>query len=136
MAFLPNSSRAYVSTENDGAVTVVDAVKHEAIQTITLGERGVIKPMSVLLSPDGATLYVSTGRGHKLFVIDTASNKITSSLEVGERPWGIALSPDAKTLFSANGPSNDVSVVNLGSLSVTKKVKVSDGPWGVVALPN
>jgi YVTN family beta-propeller protein len=92
--------------------------------------------MSVLLSPDGATLYVSTGRGHKLFVIDTATNKVAASFEIGERPWGIALSPDSKTLFSANGPSNDVSMVNLGKLSVTKKVKVGDGPWGVVALSN
>jgi YVTN family beta-propeller protein len=90
--------------------------------------------MSVLISPDGATLYVSTGRGHKLFVIDTATNKVTASQEIGERPWGIALSPDGKTLFSANGPSNDVSAVNLSSLSVTKKVKVGDSPWGVVAL--
>ena len=79
--------------------------------------------MSVLLSPDGATLYVSTGRGHKLFVIDTATNKVTTPFEIGERPWGIALSPDAKTLFSANGPSNDVSVVNLATSTVTKKSK-------------
>lgn len=136
VAFLPDNSRAYVNAENDGTVTVIDAVKHETIQTISLGTPGVIKPMSVLLSPNGATLYVSTGRGHKLFVIDTATNKVTASAEIGERPWGIALSPDAKTLFSANGPSNDVSVVNLSSLSVTKKVKAGDGPWGVITVPN
>ncbi len=57
VAFLPDSSRAYVSVENDAAVIVVDTAKHEAIQTISLGQPGVIKPMSVLLSPDGATLY-------------------------------------------------------------------------------
>src|SRR5438045_1689030 len=56
VAFTPDGSRAYVSAENDAAVTVVDAIKHETIQTISLGERGVIKPMSVLLSPDGASL--------------------------------------------------------------------------------
>lgn len=135
VAFLADISRAYASAENDGAVTVIDATKHEAIQTITLGERGVIKPMSVLLSPDGATLYVSTGRGKKVFFIDTATNRIKTSLEVGDRPWGIALSPDAKLLFTANGPSNDVSVVDLATISVTKKIKAGDGPWGVVTLP-
>jgi YVTN family beta-propeller protein len=87
------------------------------------------------MSPDGATLYVSTGRGHKLFVIDTASNKVTASQEIGERPWGIAFSPDGKMLFSANGPSNDVSVVKLSDLSVTKRVKVGDSPWGIAVLP-
>lgn len=135
VAFLPDGSRAYASAENDGAVSVIDAKKHETIQTITLGERGVIKPMTVLLSPDAHTLYVSTGRGHKVFAIDTTTNKIKSSVEVGDRPWGLALSPDGKTLFTANGPSNDVSVVDLANLTVTKKIKASDGPWGVVALP-
>ena len=133
---MPVGAHAYISAENDAAITVVDAAKHETIQTISLGERGVIKPMSVLLSPDGATLYVSTGRGHKLFIIDTATNKVTASFEIGERPWGIALSPDAKTLFSANGPSNDVSVVDLSNRSVTKRVKAGDGPWGIIALAN
>jgi len=135
VVFLPAKPRAYVNAENDGAVTVVDTVEHEAIQTISLGQPGLIKPMCVLLSPDGATLYVSTGRGHKLFVIDTATNKITNSFEIGERPWGIALSPDAKTLFSANGPSNDVSVVNLANSTVTRKIKVADGPWGIAIVP-
>jgi len=135
VAFLPDSSRAYASAENDAAVTVIDAREHEAIHTITLGERGLIKPMSVLLSPDGSTLYVSTGRGHKVFFIDTATNRIKTGLEVGDRPWGLALSPDAKTLFTANGPSNDVSVIDLRTMTVAKKTKAGDGPWGVVTLP-
>jgi DNA-binding beta-propeller fold protein YncE len=64
VAFLPDGSRAYVSAENDGAVTVVDCKRGETIQPITLGEPGIIKPMAVLLSPDASKLYVSTGRGH------------------------------------------------------------------------
>jgi YVTN family beta-propeller protein len=136
VAFLPDSSRAYVNAENDGTVTVVDAVKHEVMQTISLGEPGQIKPMAVLVSADGSKLFVSTGRGHKVFVIDTSSNQVTASFEVGQRPWGIALSPDGKTLYTANGPSNDVSVVDLASQTVTKKIKVSGGPWGVLVLPN
>jgi len=135
IAFLPNGSRAYIPAENDGTVTVVDTAKYQVIQTIPLGKRGVIKPMSVLLSPDARSLYVSTGRGHKLFIINTASNRVTASFDIGERPWGIALSPDVKTLFSANGPSNDVSVVNLSTKTVIRKIKAGDGPWGVLVLP-
>lgn len=134
VAFMPDGTRAYVNAENDGSVVVIDAVKHEALQTISLGQPGVIKPMAVLLSSDAKKLYVSTGRGHKAFVIDTATNQVTASFEVGERPWGIALSPDGRTLFTANGPSNDVSVVDLATQTVTKKIKVSDGPWGVIAV--
>lgn len=134
VAFMPDGSRAYVPAENDGTVTVVDTTKYEVIQTIPLGERGVIKPMAALLSPDAKTLYVSTGRGHKLFLIDTATNHVKTSFDIGARPWGIALSPDGKTLFSANGPSGDVSVVNLTTNTVTTKIKAGDGPWGVLVL--
>jgi YVTN family beta-propeller protein len=136
IAFLPNGTRAYIPAENDGTVAVIDTAKYQVIHTIPLGQRGVIKPMSVLLSPDAKTLYVSTGRGHKLFVINTTIDRVTASLDIGERPWGIALSPDAKTLFSANGPSNDVSAVNLVTKTVTAKVKAGDGPWGVLVLPD
>ncbi|HSS98011.1 MAG TPA: beta-propeller fold lactonase family protein, partial [Terriglobales bacterium] len=128
VAFMPDGSHAYVNAENDGGILVIDAVKHEALQTISLGQPGVIKPMSVLLSADAKKLYVSTGRGHKVFVIDTATNQVTGSFEVGERPWGIALSPDGKTLYTANGPTNDVSVVDLAAQTVTKKIKASGGP--------
>jgi YVTN family beta-propeller protein len=135
IAFLADGSRAYVNAENDGTVVLVDAKKYKMIKAIQLGKPGIIKPMNVVLSPDDKRLYVSTGRGHQVFTLDTATNTVLSSVEVGARPWGIALSLDAKTLYSANGPSNDVSVVDLATNTVTKKVKAGKGPWGVLVLP-
>jgi len=77
---------------------------------------------------------VSSGRGKQVFAVDTATNQVAGSVEVGPRPWGIALSPDGKYLYSANGPSNDVSVVDLGTNSVVKKVPAGSSPWGVIVL--
>lgn len=134
IAFLPNGSRAYITAENDGAVTLVDSVRHRPMRTIRLGQAGIIKPMGVAVSSDGRKAYVSTGRGHKVFVIDTRRNVVVRSFDVGERPWGVTLSPDGKTLFTANGPSNDVSIVDLATGTVSHKVKVGRGPWGIIAL--
>jgi len=106
-------------------------VKNEMTKAIPLGAPGESKPMGLALSPDAGKLYVTTGRGRRVFVVDTATNQATSSFEVGQRPWGIAVSPDGRTLFTANGPANDVSVVDLASQTVTKKIKVTGGPWGV-----
>ena len=135
IAFMPDGKHAYINAENDATVVLVDSVKHETMKAISLGEPGVIKPMGVLLSPDASKLYVTTGRGRKLFVVDTAANTVSASFEVGQRPWGLTLSPDGKTLFTANGPSNDVSVVDLTTQSVSKKVKCGGSPWGVITLP-
>jgi YVTN family beta-propeller protein len=88
----------------------------------------------VTLSPDATKAYVSTGRGRKVFVIDTVTDKVLSSFEVGQRPWGIGVSPDGQLLYTANGPSNDVSVVDLAAQTVIKKIKVADRPWGVLVL--
>jgi YVTN family beta-propeller protein len=134
IAFMPNGKHAYINAENDGAVVLVDSVKHKMLKAISLGKPGVIKPMFVLLSPDASKLYVSTGRGHQVFTIDTATDAVLGSVDVGQRPWGIALSPDAKTLYSANGPSNDISVIDLATNTVTKKIKAGKGPWGIVVL--
>ena len=131
---MPDGKHAYVNSENDGAVMLLDTVKNETMQPIQLGEAGEVKPMGLALSPDASKLYVTTGRGHKVFVVDTATNKPTGSFEVGQRPWGLALSPDGKTLFTANGPSNDISVVDLATQTVTKKIKATGGPWGVLVV--
>lgn len=134
IVFMPDGSRGYVNAENDGGIVLFDAVKMEQTQPIPLGPPAAIKPMGLLLSPDASKLYVSTGRGQKVFVVDTATNQPTGSFEVGQRPWGMAFSPDAKTLFTANGPSNDLSVVDLATQKVTKKIKCTGGPWGIAVV--
>ena len=91
-AFLPDSSRAYVTAENGGSVAVIDAKKHVVLKTIKLtGE--LVRPMGAVASPDGKHVFVTTGRGKNVVIIDTATNKPVASIEVGERPWGIAVSP-------------------------------------------
>jgi len=132
VGFLPDNMKAYVTRENDGALSIVDTVKHAKTGEISIGKPGEIKPMKVILSSDGKTAYVSTGRGKKVFMIDTATDKPTGSIEVGDRPWGIGMSPDGKFLYTANGPSNDVSVVDLSTNMVIKRIKVGESPWGIL----
>ena len=130
--FLPDGSRAFITNENDATLSVIDTAKMDVVGTIPTGEG--TKPMGMALTKDGSKLYVSTGRGKSVLLIEPATSKVVASFEVGQRPWGIALSPDEKLLYTANGPSNDVSIVDLNTRSVVKKVKVGDRPWGVVVL--
>src|SRR5262245_58695272 len=134
VAFFHDGSKAYVTRENDGVISVMDTVKYQPIETIDLCVPGQIKPMMVVLSPDATKASVTSGRGKKLFIVDTSTNMVTASIEVGDRPWGVTLSPDGKTLYTANGPSNDVSVVDLATQTVVKKIKVGESPWGVVTV--
>ena len=87
--------------------------------------------MDCVTSKDGKELYVSTGRGDTIVVIDTIKNEVVTTIEVGNRVWGIALSPDGSKLYTANGSSNDVSVVDLKTRKELKRIKAGDGPWGI-----
>ncbi len=54
----------------------------------------------IALSPDEATLYVSSTAGY-LYRISTASFTVTHSATPGQRPQGLAVSPDGATLYLA-----------------------------------
>jgi YVTN family beta-propeller protein len=137
VAFFPDSTKAYVTCENDGTLVVLDAVKHVKTGEIKIGKATPpenIKPMKVILSPDSKTAYVSSGRGKMVFFIDTATDKVTGSIEAGQRPWGIDISPDGKYLYTANGPSNDVTVIDVNTKMVVKTIKAGQSPWGVLVV--
>lgn len=132
--FLGKLERAYVSAENDASLSVLDVSTHAMVGRIPFGDPR-IRPMGVVAAPDGAYVYVTTGRGGTLAKIDTASNAIVGAIAVGERPWGVAIAPDGRTLFTANGPSNDIAIVDADRWTVSARVPVGERPWGVVAVP-
>ena len=87
--------------------------------------------MGSVVSANGKEVYVSTGRGNTVVVVDTVKNEVAATISVGNRDWGIALSPDGSKLYSANGASDDVSVVDVNARKELKRIKVGSGPWGV-----
>ena len=93
--------------------------------------------MAVVLDSGRKRLYLSTGRGGTVAVIDLqgAKPQLVTEVPVGTRPWGIALSHDGSRLYTANGPSNDVSVVDTKTLRVLTKIPVGKSPWGIVLAP-
>ena len=91
--------------------------------------------MGVMLDPRRERLYLSTGRGGTVAVVDMRGPKLVAEIPVGPRPWGIALSADGRRLYTANGPSNDVSVIDVAALRVIKRIPVGNSPWGVAIGP-
>jgi YVTN family beta-propeller protein len=132
IAFTPDGKTAYVSGEFDSSlyrIHLPDGAPVERVMQFDKDER----PMSVRLDAKRHRVYVSTGRGGKIAVVDIsgAEPKLIQEVAVGTRPWGIALSADGSRLYTANGPSNDVSVVDTSTLKVIKKIPVGKSPWGV-----
>jgi len=135
IGFTPDGAKAYVPGELDATVTVIDAKALSVIKTIQLDDKS-LRPMDAVVSPDGHSLYLSTGRGRSVIHVDTRIDKMLRSVTVGARPWGLAVSPDGRRIYAANGPSNDLSVIDADSFKVIATIPVGKGPWGVaVAKP-
>lgn len=134
VVFTHDGKRAYAPAEVGGNVTVIDAATYRPIATIPVPGKGA-KPMGSAIAPDDSRVYVSTGRGGTIAILDTKSGKFVGTVNVGSRPWGMALSDDGRRLWIADGPpANDVSVVDLATDQVVKKIPVGKAPWGV-AIP-
>ena len=83
--------RARAACENGGYVAVIDARSHKLLSKIQLPTGSL--PMGTAVSRDGKELYVSTGRGNAIAIIDTQKNELATTVPVGNRVWGIALDP-------------------------------------------
>lgn len=126
IGFAPDGKTAYVACELDGTLYAIDMTTRSA----TPFKAG---PFSngVAVSPDGAKVYVSSGRGARVDVFDTASRRFVASIQVGERPWNMAITPDGRKLYVANGRSGTVSVIDIATNKRVADVKVDELPWGV-----
>lgn len=132
--FLPNAPRAYVSAENGASVDVIDTTTHRVVERVTFPS-DALRPMGIEASPDGSHVFVTTGRGGTLEIVDPRTNTLAGSVRVGERPWGLAVAGDGRMVFTANGPSNDVSFVDVASRQVVVRVPVGERPWGLALVP-
>lgn len=131
MAFTTDSKLAYVSGEFDASLYRISVPAGEPVERL-LQLRKEARPMALVLDARHNRLYMSTGRGGTVAVIDIAEPKLIAEIPVGARPWGIALSDDGRWLYTANGPSNDVTVVDTATLKEVKRIAVGKSPWGIV----
>jgi YVTN family beta-propeller protein len=131
VAFTPDGKTAYITGEFDASL-YTSSIPDVSNAAKLMQLRKEDKPMGVIFDGARKRLYVSTGRGGTVAVIDLDGPKLVTEIQVGARPWGIALSHDGKRLYTANGSSNDVTIVDTTSLQVVKKVAVGKSPWGLV----
>jgi YVTN family beta-propeller protein len=92
-------------------------------------------PLEVLVSPDGARLYVLCQQSEEVRIFDAATSKVIANVDVGRVPRGIALSPDGHKLFVTNSWDDTLSVIDTKKMAVTATWAVGAEPSGVVEDP-
>ncbi len=131
VAFSADGRWAYVTSEIGGQVSKLDVAANKVVHAAPV-EVPNAKPKGVLLSRDQHTLYVSTGGGNAIAVVDADTLAPKTVIPVGKRVWGLALSRDGTRLYACNGLDGTVSVIDTTTHQVSATIQVGQRPWGVV----
>ena len=123
----------YTALATAKAIAVTDLKSGQAKGKIFLKRH----PNYLLLSPDGSTLYVSSGEaGGTVEIFKLPKNKPVSTIPVGHKPSGMVLSHDGGNLFVANRFSNTVSVINLKSGKTVADIPAVREPHRLTITPD
>ncbi len=123
--------KAYVGLFKDNAVAVIDTGTNQVLTTIPVPGG----PDSLLITPDGQTVYVSSTGDTKISVIDTTNDKVTGTIEVGAGPYGLAVTPDGKVLLAGVVSTGMVDFIELPGNTIVAQVPV-DTPHNIGLSPD
>jgi YVTN family beta-propeller protein len=90
-------------------------------------------PLELLVSPDGARLYVLCQQSGEVRVLDASTHAHIRTIAVGRAPRGVALSAAGDRLYVTNSWDDTLSVIDTQSLTSIATWPVGAEPSGVVA---
>ncbi len=123
----------YTALTTARAIAVTNLKTGQTTGKITLKDN----PNDLLLSPDGSTLYVSSGGVNgTVTIISLSKRKVKSTIPVGHTPEGMVLSNDGRNLIVANRFSNTVSVIDLKSGKVIADIPAVREPRHLCITPD
>jgi PQQ-dependent catabolism-associated beta-propeller protein len=117
---------AYVSSEKDDALTLIDTQTLAVKGTIPTCKRG----RHIQRLPDGKLMVACTD-SNAADVIDPATGKSVRRVPLGDEPEAFDLSPDGKTVYVSNEDEAEASFIDVASGKVLQTIKVGQEPEGV-----
>lgn len=112
--------KAYVGNFKDDSVSVIDTTTRAVLATVPVAAG----PDGIVITPDGATVFVAGSSATSVSVIDTAGDVAGKPIEVGKGPQGLAITPDGKWLLVAVNAEDKVAIVDVAKRSVVGSIAV------------
>lgn len=111
-----------------------------AITPITLDGH---EPVALAVTPDGSRVYILVQDANlksAVFVVDTATNKVSDPLRLGRLPAGIAITPDGRSAYvaemPAGGTSGSATVIDTLTNTVSTAITLPGRATGVAVTPD
>lgn len=117
---------AYVSSEKDQALTLIDLATLSVKGTLPTCQRG----RHIQLTP-GRLVMLACTDSNAADLIDPATGKSLRRIALGNEPEAFDLSPDGKTIYVSNEDEGTVSFVDALTGKTLHSIKVGKEPEGV-----
>ena len=85
-------------------------------------------PGDVFGGPPTPLVFVANRFSDDVSVVDTSTNSVVATVQVGDLPIGVAVGPDRARAYVTNFVGNSVSVIDISNNSVVATVAVGTGP--------
>lgn len=129
----PDGTKLYV-LDSGGSVIVIDTNKNAITATISNIISFPDIPSGISITPDGNKLYVTTGLSTKIIntitIIDTNTNNVIDSIDIGSKKVGRVVFNSDGTRAYINGDNTSVRVLDTANNAVISTVRADDMTFG------
>ena len=131
-----NGKEVYVANYLNDTVSVIDTATNK-VTTMVVND-GIYPCGVIKVNPKGTEVYfsgiregINETRWNKtaVYVVDTATNKVTGKVKVGSLFTEMVVSPDGTKMYTTGGKT--VSVIDTATNNVTATVDVGDKSFGI-----
>ncbi|MEU3186460.1 hypothetical protein ABZ707_19965 [Streptomyces sp. NPDC006923] len=144
---ISGQDRVYTADQTSNTVSVIDPSSNRTLGTIKLGDQrigGTLSPQylgdvgvhGLAFSPDRQRLAVVSVTSNTVDIVDTTTNKVASTTDVGRASHEGSFTADGKQFWVANRGRNTVTIVDAVHGGVVANVPVGQGPSKVVMSPD
>jgi DNA-binding beta-propeller fold protein YncE len=113
-------------------VSVLDLVGRKTVAVIPVSE----KVQRISMSPDGAMVFTADQVKPRMAVIDTATNKVKSWIDLPAVGYGSAVTLDGHWLLVQMATLKQVAAIDLGTMKVARTVDVGGGTGEILISPD
>ena len=144
---ISGEDRLYTADQTSNTVTVADPSTNTTLGTIALGDQRLGSTMSpqylgdagvhgLAVSPDGNRLAVVSVSSNTVHIVDTATNEVLSTTDVGRAAHEGSFTTDGKQFWVADRGRDTVTIVDARRGGVIGQVRVGEGPSKVLMSPD
>ncbi len=127
LAWIPGTSLALLTDENDDVVRVLDLKAKKVIKTITLPEGA--EPAAVAVDALGKIAVVAERDLNKVALIDLTAFNVLKEITVGGGPSAVSILGNLALVLNLD--TDNVSVLNLTTQTILTTVDVGRSPRGI-----